>query len=354
MLTIIGVGVAISAVVSLVGIATGFESNFYDLYQQRGVDMVVLRASTGQRLSSSIDWDLGEKISRIPGVENVTGGLVDVVAFEDLALFSVPVNGWDTGAFLWDEITIIDGVRLYAGDQGKIILGKVLASNMGKKVGDKVILYAEEEFEVVGIFESFNVFENGSIVILLDELQRLTGKTNQVTGFTVSAVDAQIPEIRKAVRELEQGIDAIPTEDYAKSTVQIQASKSVAWLISTVGLVIGAIGILNTMAMSVFERTVEIGILRAIGWSKSRIIKMIVLESVLLSLAGAVVGVLGGVVMTKALAYMPFTSGFVDGNVAPHVMLWGFGIAFLVGVLGALYPASKGASLLPTEAFRQQ
>ncbi len=127
-----------------------------------------------------------------------------------------------------------------------------------------------------------------------------------------------------------------------------------AWVTSAMALVIGAVGMLNTMVMSVFERTNEIGILRAIGWRRWRVVRMILMESILLSLAGGVVGTAGAIVLTQVLAAQPAVAGMVDPDVAPWVIAQGFVIALCVGLLGAAYPAYRGAQLLPTEALRHE
>jgi putative ABC transport system permease protein len=106
--------------------------------------------------------------------------------------------------------------------------------------------------------------------------------------------------------------------------------------------------------MSVFERTREIGILRAIGWRKSRVVRLILYESLLFSVAGAVVGIVAAVALTHALTWLPLLSGFIQGDVAPAVMIQGFFIALAVGLLGGAYPAYRGAHLLPTEALRHE
>jgi putative ABC transport system permease protein len=127
-----------------------------------------------------------------------------------------------------------------------------------------------------------------------------------------------------------------------------------AWVTSTVALFIGSIGMLNTMIMSVFERTKEIGVLRAIGWGRWRVVKMILMESVILSLLGGALGAVGAIFLTKMLSHFPAAAGVIDGNLAPSVILDGFLIALGVGLLGAAYPAYRGAQLLPTEALRHE
>ena len=363
-LTTLGVAIAVTAVVALVGIADGFERSFRDLYERRGIDLMVVRAGASERLSSSIPQRVGEQIRQLPGVRMVTPGLVDVVSFEDANLTRVPLQGWAVDSTLFDELQMQGGRRLESGDDKGVMLGMVLAKNLGKKTGD-VVEIAGREFTIIGVFECFNVYLNGSAVMLIPALQTLMDRPGQVTGFEVvldNTADKKelIERVRRQINSLVSsngepwGVEAIPTDDYVKSTSQIQMAKAMAWMTSAIALIIGAVGVLNTMIMSVLERTREIGILRAIGWRKIRVVRLVLYESVLLSLVGAAVGIGAAVVLTHALTWWPVVNGLVRGDVAPAVVIQGFLIALAVGLIGGAYPAYRGAHLLPTEALRHE
>ncbi|SRR5579883_1593455 len=363
-LTTIGVAIAVTAVVALVGIADGFERSFRDLYERRGVDLMVVRAGASERLSSSIPQRVGEQIRQLPGVRSVSPGLMDVVSFEEANLTRVPLQGWASDSSLFDELQMQDGRKLEADDDKGVMLGMVLAKNLGKKSGERLEI-AGREFTIVGVFECFNVYLNGSAVMLLPVLQTLMDRPGQVTGFEVvldNAPDKKelIERVRHQINSLHAsngepwGIEAIPTMDYVKSTSQLQMAKAMAWMTSAIALIIGAVGVLNTMIMSVLERTREIGILRAIGWRRIRVVRLILYESVLLSLVGAGIGIGAAVLMTRALTWWPVVNGLVRGDVAPAVIVQGFLIALAVGLIGGAYPAYRGAHLLPTEALRHE
>jgi putative ABC transport system permease protein len=363
-LTSVGVALAVGAVVALLGISAGFEKSFAQLYESRGVDLIVLRAGITERLTSSVDENVGRRLLHLPGVQAVTAGLIDVVSFPEANLIGVPIQGWAPDSFLFDDLKIIAGRRLHADDRRAVMLGTILAQNLGKKPGDTINIETEN-FRVVGVYESFNVFENGSAVLLLAELQRLMDRPGQVTGFQVILSDAPDKaqlrsQIRQQVEKLcdQRGrplkLSALPTREYVQSTFQIRLAHAMAWLTSTVALLIGTIGMLNTMIMSVFEQTREIGILRAIGWPKRRIVRMILGESLVLCLSGALLGSTCAVALIRWLSTFKVVSGFIDGYVPPLVVVQGFVIALLVGLLGGVYPAYRGASLAPTEAIRHE
>ena len=136
--------------------------------------------------------------------------------------------------------------------------------------------------------------------------------------------------------------------------MQLKLANAMAWLTSSIALLIGGIFMLNTMVMSVFERTREIGILRAIGWRPRRIMRMILMESILLSLTGGVIGTGVAIGMTPFISRLPAVGGLIRSDISLSVVLQGFVIALLVGLLGAAYPAYRGASLMPTEAIRHE
>jgi putative ABC transport system permease protein len=355
-LTIVGLAVAVAATVALVGIASRFEQAYYELYEEQAVDLVVQAGGGSQMLNRGIDEAFVTRLEQLPGVKKAVGGLVDVVAFEEFDLFLVVVNGWEPGSPLFDHLTIKQGRTLQSSDNKHVVLGKMLATNTGKKVGDTIEMYGET-MQIVGVFESNNVYENSAVVISLKELQRLMDRPQKITAFLVTAKDrtpAGVKQLKEQIEALMPNIQAEPMQSFVGSVSHIKVSRAMAWMTSAIALFIGAIGMLNTMVMSVHERIKEIGTLRAIGWRKGRVVRMILSESLLLSLLGAAVGTLLAVVLSRYFSHFPATSGFIDGYIAPRFMLLGFLMAVSVGVAGAAYPAWWGASLSPVEALRKK
>jgi putative ABC transport system permease protein len=355
--TAIGIGLAVAATVSLVGISKGFERSYLDLYAKLGVDLVVQRSGRAEQVTNTVDEGLGDRIGELPGVYEVIGGLVDVVSFEEADLYVVLVNGWPADSPAFDQVEILSGRALNETDDDAVMLGRVLAGNLGKLVGDSVELYGKT-FKIVGIFQSSSVYENGSVVVPLHVLQRLTDREHEVTGFTVEAIPGsskeEIEELKQQIHELDPTLSVLASGEFVASITQIRTARAMAWVTSTVAMLLGGIGVLNTMAMSVYERTREFGLLRALGWPRLRVVRTILAESVLLALAGAVLGSALGLVLPRLLAQMRAMSGLIEGNIDPIVVLQGFALALLMGFAGAAYPAYWGASLRPIDALHHK
>ncbi len=198
------------------------------------------------------------------------------------------------------------------------MLGRILAANLGKQTGDHVQLYGQD-FEVVGIFESFSVYENGGVFMLLDELQRQMDRPGEVTGFMFTQPTSVPRRWRHPpqIEALDPHIAATPCAEFVGSLSQMKIARTMSWFTSTFAIIIGSIGVMNTMAMAVFEHRAEIASLRAIGWRKSHIAELILGESLCLALVGALVGIASGIGLTFLLTQWSKTSGFIQGNISP-------------------------------------
>ena len=359
-LTVIGVAVAVGAVVALVGISNSSEQSFMEIYQRQNVAILVQQKGAKQRLTSVLDAKLGEKIAKIPGVKNAIPGLVDFTALEELGSDAVILQGWEADSPLMRKLEIAPGGRyLKADDKHCILLGEELAASLGKRLGDKIPLFDSGTYTIVGIVRSPIGYESHMMVMSLADLQKIMGRHGQVTGFAVMVDQpddkADVQRICGVIEALgPKTIEAKSAIDSVKNTTEIRFIRAMSWLTSAIAIIIGAVGMLNTMIMSVAERTREIGILRAIGWKQRRIVRMILVESVLLSLCGGVVGAFAAIGVTNLLGRNSAVAGLIDTHISGGVLVFGVVSALCIGVLGAAYPAYRGARLLPTEALRHE
>jgi putative ABC transport system permease protein len=359
-LTVVGMAVAVGAVVALVGISSSSVQSFLAIYRQQKVAVVVQQRGAKQRLTSALSERLGDEIAKIPGVKQVNTGLVDFTSLEELGNKAVMIQGWIPDSKVMQSLNVKPGGHwITAADTHGILLGENLAEALQKGVGDKIPLFDNGTYTVVGIVKSSNPYESESLWVSLTDLQHFMGRKGQVTGYTVVTDhpdDKQ--EIERVVAAIiaiaPKTIEAKPADESVNSTAEIRFIRAMSWITSAIAIIIGAVGMLNTMIMSVSERTREIGILRAIGWRQRRIVRMILVESVLMSLAGGVVGTAAAVVTTPVLGRHPAVAGLIDAHIAGPAIGLGVMMALGVGVIGAAYPAYRGARLLPTEALRHE
>lgn len=359
--TLAGTALSVATLVALVGLADGFSRSFQEAFADRGIDLVVLQGSSNQRFTTILDQSLGERIARVDGVSEVVPALADLTSLDPTALIGVPLNGWPAGSPLFRQLRMVEGDPLGPEDRGGVLVGRNLARMLHKGVGD-VLTVEAREFRIQGVFESQNVYENGSLIVLLPVLQELIDRPGKVSGFAVVLDDSRRGEAQRACRDIQAleddagrrfNLDAMPLEEFVATKSELKAMRAMAWVTAVIALAFSGIGLLNTMMGAVFERTSEIGILRALGWKRSRIVRLILLESFLLSLGGSLVGALTGAAVLLLLSVIPAGALLVDGRVSLFVLAEGILLGIVAGAVGGLYPALRAASMSPVRAIAQ-
>ena len=362
-LTVAALATAMTAIVALLGICNGFKRAFSDVYGAHGIDIVVSRQGSADRLSSAVDAEVVGRLAEMPAIDRVAGVLLETLSLEEQGVYGVPTMGLERNSWLLDDYESAStekatdtSVRFSPRRDRELLVGQNLAQRLAVRPGDQLLIF-DEPFQVAGVFRSRSVWENGSLILPLDQLQILTGRDGQVTYINVvlnRASGQPNPEAATATIEaLDSRLLALASADFVRTDTRLKLADAMAWMTSLVAVVIGGVGTLNTMLTSVHERTREIGILRAIGWPRRRIVLMILAESLCLAGTAAVLGGITALGLTWLLSQTAAAGGMLVPVIDLPIMATGLALAIGIGLLGAWLPARRAARLQPTAAFRE-
>jgi len=351
-LTLVGISIGIAAVVTLVGLAWGYEKGVAKQLDVVGVDVVVSNMSGGI-MPKVFNETLQAKVALLPRVAQTTTVLMEMLSVEDAPMMMISGREW--GGFTWDKMTLVEGRMPKDGTEKAVVLGTLAAEVLKKKVGDTVQIEVEE-LPVVGIVDGHAMIENGTIFLALKVMQEVTGNEGKI-----NFVDVRVPPntSRHEITLLCQDIKAVFPEGRAMVANEVVGTsqgfrvvRAMSWSTSLLAIIVGVLGVMNTMLMTVFERTHEIGILLAVGWRPRRIVAMVLCESALLGLLGGLVGVGLGVLGLITLGSSPGIRGFIEPDLNPKLMLISIAISVAVGVISGLYPAWRSSRLTPNLALQ--
>lgn len=350
-LTIVGIAIGIAAVVALVGISRGFETSWKTGMKSRGTDIVV--SNMGRGLTpKTFGASVVERIARLPHVAETCALLVDLISVEKADMMIVSARQWR--GFSWKNLKIVSG-RLPNDDAERaVVLGKTAAEVLVKKVGDTLQLETEE-LAVVGIVDGGAVVENGSVILSLPLLQEITGNQGKINiidlRVTPGTTKEELTRLCEQITGLVPEARAVIAGEHIRDSQAYRMISAMSWGTSLLAVLVGVLGVMNTMLMTIFERTQEICVLLAIGWNRSRIVRMVLWESALLGFLGGVLGVLIGVVGVKLLVTTPAIRGLLEPDLNPQLLVMAVAIAVVVGVFSGIYPAWRSSRFTPSHAL---
>jgi ABC-type antimicrobial peptide transport system permease subunit len=251
-----------------------------------------------------------------------------------------------------NHFKIVEGRGLQGNRE--IILGRKALDGMKTKIGE-VIRLGEIGFRVVGVYETGVSYEESAGVMSLRDAQALMGKPRQVSMYGVKVKDpAQAEAIQKQMEAALPDMLVVMASSFAQNLPDMQSMNVMMWGIGLLAIVVGGISMMNTMIMSVYERTREIGTLRAVGWRRRRVLAMVLKESVVLSLLGTLVGFVSAMVLLWLMQFIPVWGDFMKITLSPKLLSMTLFIALALGAIGGVYPAWRASNLSPVEALRYE
>ncbi|MCJ7478911.1 MAG: ABC transporter permease [Candidatus Nanohaloarchaeota archaeon QJJ-7] len=381
-LTVIGIFIGIAAVVALISLGQGLDQAITGEFESIGADKVFVTpggdptGSTSFSQSSTVirDSDL-RAVRRARGVDEAEGALMRStrLTYQDSTAFA-SVVGIPSGSQLLEEsfsFTIDEGRMIRGTDRSGVVIGSRVADGvfeedveLRRKVG-----FQNNEFRVVGVLEATgDPGVDAAVIMPYDRAQEIfdTGDVydyvvaRQQAGFEAEQVKENIERSLRNERGLDEG-----DEDFTVSTPAdiLSSFQSVLGIvqaivvgIASISLLVGGVGIMNTMYTAVKERTREIGVMKAVGAEDRQIMILFLLESGLIGLVGGIVGVTVGLGISKGFVFAArqYSALPLEAAVSWGLIVGALLFAFLVGALSGVLPARTAAKLEPADALRYE
>ncbi len=399
-LTIVGIVIGVAAVVALVSIGQGFQDSIEKQLSGLGGNLIFISPShtkggssfggggggggnlgaqftTGGVISGNLTENDLRLVKSVQGVYVASGALNRPATLKYVSeLASINVQGTDPRLHKqFTNVLLESGRYLLAGDDQVAVIGHNVAHKLFKEdiKLNSIILINGQSYRVVGILQQAGPAAPTDNLLMtpIKSARRLFSDfpQDQYSGIIIRISDtADSAEVAKQIEKklfLSHHVNA-DTQDFTITTSQsildtvgkISAGiKFFLGAISAISLLVGGIGIANTMFMSVMERTRQIGILKALGATNSDVTKLFLAESGIMGLVGGILGVFLGYFVSRLLTRVSFGgpgAESIQTSVTPELIIFVIIFSLLIGILAGVLPARRAAKLQPTEALRYE
>lgn len=367
LMTIGTIALVVAVFVALMSLANGLNSSLVETGSPENV--VILRDGAQTEMQSFVTKEAFQVIQTIPGIARDNQGkpiasgevvvLINLLRRGDISASNVTVRGVsETGVTLRPHLKLVGG-RMFRPDVGEAIVSRKIADRFqGVSLGDELQL-GRRKFAVVGIFDAGGTgFDSeiwSDVVGVSDAFDRASYSSVLIRAENVATRDQLVSRI-----ESEQRLKLESKSELAYYEEQTSASGPIRGLGIFVAIIMGigaCFGGMNTMYASVAYRTREIGTLRALGFSKASILTSFVIESMILSLVGGVIGCLLALpvngIATGTMNFRTFSEVAFSFRITPDLLLSALIFSLLLGFIGGLLPSRLAARMPITKALRE-
>jgi putative ABC transport system permease protein len=368
-LTVLGIAISVVALYSIISFNKGFLNGLKSELEKTGLHFMVVPVGCPHEVASLV---LHGAITPSYLDNEIAGKLTKIVG-ENISLLA-PILVYQKPNRTFNRVDMIQGMefsnvekikpwwkikgRAPSGED-EILLGYDIAEHDKIQPGSHYVYPGERTFKVVGVLEKTSSKDDAFVYMSLTAAQQLLGKEGAVTAFGLRLKDPVMLSsvVEKLAKEL-PGIQIVTMSQVFNSISTLAASARVLSLsVVAIALIVGIVGVMNTVLMTVFERTQEIGMMRAVGASKSDIFRIILMESAILSGAGGIFGVLFALIFSPAVesfvkTFMPYVPQGKLITFNPMLFFLCFFFAVIAGTLAGFYPAWRAAKISPIEAIR--
>jgi putative ABC transport system permease protein len=381
-LTIFGIVIGVFLIVSLISLSEGLQKTVMTQLKMMGGDLIFVMPGEMSEMMVSLMGGMELKDDEIKAIEKARG-VEEVVVFPyaaEVARYEGEAKIAFLGGVSFDKASFIlredMGWQTIEGDfpvSGKreVLIGSLVSKEVfpGIKVGDELIIKGKK-FQVSGVLMSLGSKQDDSMIALdIDDFRAITGKKEGTPMAIVKAdpsfgiervvqnIEISLEEVSKRrVKEDAPAYSVITSETVSDMVGGIVAIlQIVVFAFASIALLVGGIGIMNTMYTSVRERTREIGIMKAVGARNFAVLSIFLFEAGIIGIIGGAGGTLLGIIFAKSIEVYgqihPML--YIQASVSPGLILFGLAFSLLVGCLSGFFPARKAARLRPVDALRR-
>lgn len=353
-LTALAVAISVMAVVTLDVVTHSLDTSAANVLTLGKADFIVAQKSVADVLTSVVTADQVSRVTRTPGVKSAVGVLVGAVRLNatNPLFLEIGVAPTDLKSF---GVSVVSGHPFTAHASHELMLGWQAAQSLHQHVGG-VLKVGTIDYTVVGIYSLNQVFGNTAAMFPLTTLQANTRKPGTVTLVAVKVNPGA--SVQAVMNRIDRGNPSLAAVRLASQFGRVDRNLAFLDAAQTgaeiIALTIGVIIVMNTMLLSFVERIREFGLLRAIGWSRRRLLSLVMGEAVTISLIGAAVGVGLSYALTASLEHLSSLRGVLAAQFSSGMVGLALYTAIGIGVLAALYPCLRAALLRPGVALRRE
>jgi putative ABC transport system permease protein len=383
-LTMIGIFIGIAAVVSLISLGQGLKGAILSQFSEAGSDKIIIQAAGLQYgpPGSSVVRPLTEKdsdaVRKVNGVKLVADRMIRVAKLEyrgdERFIYTSTLTTDKSRQLVIDTLNleIESGRMLSVNDKSKVLIGNDWATKkiLSKKLapGDKIKIEGRE-FEVAGVMKKLGSFGGGQVILMNDFVLKDTLKIGDEIDLIAAQVDQNADlekvseEIKKSLRKsrnVEKGKEDFTVQTPIQTVQSLNQILSYAqWFlvgIAFISIIVGGVGIMNTMYTAVLERRKEIGIMKSIGARNSHVFGLFFIESGLLGMLGGIIGILLGIGLSEMIVISMSAvlgAGIIQAEFSIALMAGALLFSFIIGSVAGTLPATQASKLHPVDALRK-
>lgn len=367
-LTILSVAIAISILFSLVAFNRGYEKEMKKELQYLGYHILIVPKGCpyeaaslvlhGGKFPRYLKDEYVDEIKKVPGVKE-SARLFMNSETDSLLKETKIYFGIDQDYLKFKPRWKFSQGGFFTGDHSAVI-GQYVSETMKLKLGDKTRAFGED-FTVSGILEQTGDQDDGFYFLPIKTLTRVSGKEGLLVAVPIRVEDlSKIEEVAERLRAAETDMNVVSMKEVTGAIMGLVSSTRVLiYAVVLIAILISAVGVLNTILMSVFERTREIGMMKAVGSSRMDIFRLIWYETLIVCITGGLLGSFLAIACSKGIEsfikrLMPYAPGgqLVSADIV--VIIVSVLFAVIMGILAGIYPAYRASNLMPIEAIRTE